>query len=68
MAGHRSPANITQPIHELVERDFDKHRSELLAWLTAFPPPNARITGERLEAWYGRDTAPTLTLPPLPLH
>jgi hypothetical protein len=58
---------ITQPIHEMVERDLDAHRSELLAWMAAFPEPHAGIVGDRLEAWYGRDTAPVLALPALPL-
>ena len=60
------PPRITGPLRS--GQDLDQHVAELRAWSNAFPAPGVRIEGDRLLAWYGAESGPVLSLPPIPLH
>jgi hypothetical protein len=46
----------------------EQHRAEVVAWSRAFPQPHSRIERGHVRAWYGPESAPVLSLPPIPLH
>jgi hypothetical protein len=52
---------------EMAEGGFEQHRAEVLAWFGAFPEAQARVEGDTVLAWFGRESAPALRLPPFPI-
>jgi hypothetical protein len=53
--------------HEMAEVGFDQYRGDVVAWFDAFPEAQARVEGDTVRAWFGRESAPALRLPPLPI-
>ena len=63
-ADERLP-RITGPLKTVW--DTEQHRAEVTAWSRAFPEPSVRIERGRVRAWYGSESRPVLSLPPIPL-